>query len=147
MKTTIGTRLCCCRPLIDLFQKTLMFRTFILQYLNKLVEGEVRDFTSPQAFHAVKAQSFNDNRIKFLTEFGSKLPMKVFALIAYLPIKACELSHTTPPPVRTFCLRLNALLRDRSFFKLVLRGCGCCIFSPVESVKYAFFIPKSAPTL
>ena len=34
----------------DLFEMTLMFTTFILQYLNKLVEGEVGDLTSPQAF-------------------------------------------------------------------------------------------------
>ena len=80
MKTTGATRFCGSRPLINLFEKTLMFTALISQYLNKLVESEIGDFTSPQAFHTVKVQGFNDNRIKLFTEFRGQLPMKVFAL-------------------------------------------------------------------
>ena len=58
-----------------------MFLTFIPQYLNKLVEIKGRDFTSTQAFHTVKVQRLNDNRIKRRAKFCRKFPMEVFALI------------------------------------------------------------------
>ena len=102
MISAITTRFRCRCPLTDLFEKTLMFDTLILQYLNKLVERKVGNFTSPKAFHTVKVQRFNRNRIKLLTEFACELPMKVFTLIANFPIQTCELSNTTPPTVRTF---------------------------------------------
>ena len=103
MKSTITTRFRCSRPLTDLTQLTLMFSTFILQYLNKLVERKIRDFTSPRfPFHTVKVQGFNGNRIKLLTKFSCQLPVKVFALVADFPIEACNLSHTPPPTVRAF---------------------------------------------
>ncbi len=102
MKPTIATRFRCSCPLTDLFEKTLMFLTFILQYLNKLVEGEVRDFTSPEAFHTLKVQRLKDYRIKLLTKFRGKLPMKVVALVGYFPIETCEFSDTPPPAIRTF---------------------------------------------
>ena len=70
MNPTITTRFRCSSPSTDLFQKTLMFAALILQYLNELVERKVRDFTSPEAFHAVKVQGFNGNRIKLLTKFA-----------------------------------------------------------------------------
>ena len=147
MKPTIATRFRCSSPLTGLTQLTLMFLTLILQYLNKLVEGKVRDLTTPQVFHTVKVQRFNRNRIKLLTKFACQLPMKVFALVADFPIETCYLSHIPPPAIRTFLLTAQSLLRDRSLFKDCFKGCGCCFFSPVLSVKYASFIPKSAPTL
>ena len=79
-----------------------MFLTLILQYLNKLVEGKVRHLASPKAFHAVKVQSFKDNRIKLLTEFGGKLPLKVFALVGDFTVETGKLPNTPPPTVRTF---------------------------------------------
>ena len=103
MNPTITTRFRCgFRPLTDLTQLTLMFLTLILQYLNKLVERKIGDFTSPQAFHTVKVQGFNRNGIKLLTKFGRQLPVKVFALVRDLPIEARDLPHTPPPTVRTF---------------------------------------------
>ncbi len=56
MKTAIATRFRRGSPLSDLFPHTFMFTTFILQYLNELVEGEFRYFTPPQAFHTLKVQ-------------------------------------------------------------------------------------------
>ena len=102
MKPTIATRFRCRSPLTGLTQLTLMFLTLILQYLNKLVEGKIGDFTSPQAFHTVKVQGFNRNGIKLLTKFGRQLPVKVFALVRDLPIEVRDLPHTPPPTVRTF---------------------------------------------
>ncbi len=66
MKTTITTRFRGGSPLSDFFKMTLMFLTLIFQYLNKLVEGEVGDFTPPQAFHTVKVQRLKENQENFL---------------------------------------------------------------------------------
>ncbi len=102
MISTITTRFRGGSPLSDLFEKTFMFLTLIFQYLNKLGEGEVRDFTPPQAFHAVKVQRLKENPIKLFTKFTCQLPVKVFAVVANFPIQTCELPDTPPPPVRTF---------------------------------------------
>ena len=96
MKTTIATRFRRSSPLTHLNKLTLMLLTLILQYPNKLIEGKVGNLTPPQAFHAVKVQRFNGNRIKLLAKFAGELPVKVFTLIADFPIKACYLSNTLP---------------------------------------------------
>ena len=121
MKSTITTRFRCSSPLTDLFEKTLMFLTLILQYLNKLVEGEVRDFTSPKAFHTLKVQRFNRNRIKLLTKFACELPMKVFTLVANFPIQTCELSDTPPPTVRTFNFTRKAFVEGSQLLQRVFQ--------------------------
>ncbi len=102
MKTAITTRFGCSCPLSDFFKMTLMFLTLIFQYLNELVEGEVRYFTPPQAFHAVKVQCLKHNDIKLFTKFTCQLPVKIFTVVADFPIQTCELPDTPPPPVRTF---------------------------------------------
>ena len=79
-----------------------MFDTFELQNLNKLVEGKVRDFASPEAFHTVKVKSFGGDSIKPSAQVRCKLPVKVFALIADFPIETGELTDSTAPTVRTF---------------------------------------------
>ena len=94
MKSAVTAGLCRSSPLTGLEQCATMFLTLILQYLNKLVESKVGDFSSPQAFHAVKVQGFNRNRIKLLTKVACQLPLKVFALVADFPIQTCELSDT-----------------------------------------------------
>ena len=81
-----------------------MFLTLILQYLNKLVEGEIRDLASPKPFHAIKVQRFNGNRIKLLTKFRGNLPLKVFALVGDFTVETGNLPHTPPPTVRPFLL-------------------------------------------
>ena len=98
-----------------------MLLTLILQYLNKLVEGEIGDFTSPKPFHAVKVQCLKNNRIKCLTEFACELPLKVFALVADFPIKACKLSHTPPPTVRTFNLTAKCFVERPKFLQGVFQ--------------------------
>ena len=104
MKSAIATRLCCSRPVTDLEQRTPMFDTLIFQYLNKLVESKVGDLTSPKPFHTLKVQGFNGDGIKRLAQLCRKLPVEVFALVAYFPIETGNLSHTPPPAVRTFLL-------------------------------------------
>ena len=92
-----------------------MFLTLILQYLHKLVERKVGDLTSPQAFHTLKVQGFNGNRIKLLTEFRGELPLKVFALVRDFTIQACELSDTPPPAMRTFLLTRKTFVERPKF--------------------------------
>ena len=122
MKTTITTRFRRSCPLTDLNQLTLMFLTFIPQYLNKLVESKVGDFTSAQAFHAVKVQGFKDNRIKLFTEFTRQLPLKVFTLVADFTIEARDLPHALPPAVRTFDLTTQCLVERPKFVQGVFQG-------------------------
>ena len=99
-----------------------MFLTLILQYLNKLVERKIGDFTSPQAFHTVKVQFFNGDCIKLLTEFRSELPVKVFALVADLPIQACDSSNTPPPAVRTLNLSRKTFVERPKFVQGAFQG-------------------------
>ena len=56
--STIRTRFCSSRPSTHLKEITLMFLALILQYLNKLVKGEVGDFASPQAFHTLSESGY-----------------------------------------------------------------------------------------
>ena len=129
MKPAITTRFCCRRPLTHLTQLTLMFLTLILQYLNKLVERKVGDFTSPQAFHTVKVQGFNGNRIKLLTEFACQLPMKVFALVADFPIETGDLSYTPPPTVRASNFTRKAFVETTKFLQGVFQRLWVLFFS------------------
>ena len=145
MKTTVATRFCCSCPLINLFQKTLMFTALIPQYLNKLIEAKIGDFTSPQAFHTVKVQRFNDNRIKLLTKFTGELPVKVFALITDFTIEACDLSHTPPPTVRTFYLSRKAFVERPKFVQGVFQGLGVLYFFTRAQCQIGVFHSEVCP--
>ena len=147
MKPTTRVRFRCRRPVPDVLQKTLMFLTLIPQYLNKLRESKVGGFTTPQPFHAIKVQGFNGNRIKSPTKICCQLPMKVFALVRDVPIAPCEVPNTPPPVARTLNFTRKVFADLTKFAQGLFQGLWCCIFSPVLSVKYASFIPKSAPTL
>ena len=118
MKSAVATRFRCRRPSSNLEQCATMFLTLIFQYLNKLVEGKIGDFTSPQAFHAVKVQGFNGDCVEPLTKFRGELPLKIFALVGDFPIQACELPHTPPPPVRTSYLSGKAFVERPKFVQV-----------------------------
>ena len=105
-----------------------MFSTFILQYLNKLVEGKVGDLASPKPFHAVKVQGFKGNRIKLLTKFTCQLPVKIFALVADFPIQTCELPDTPPPTVRTFLFTRKFFVERPKFVQGVFQRFGVLYF-------------------
>ena len=135
MKPTIGTRFGSRRPLTDLTQLTIMFDTLGLQYLNKLVEGEVGDFASPQAFHTVKVQGFNGDTIKGITKIRSQFPMKVFTLVANPSIEVCDLSNSTPPAVRTFFFTTQCFVEITKFRQGLLQRLRVLYFSPVLRVK------------
>ena len=98
-----------------------MFTALIPQYLNELVERKVGDFTSPQTFHTIKVQRFKDNRIKLLTKFRGKLPVKVFALVRNLTVKTSDLSDTTPPAVRTFLFAAQCFVERPKFVQGVFQ--------------------------
>ena len=92
-----------------------MFETLVLQYLNKLIEGEIRDLSSPEAFHAVKVQGFNGNRIKSFTKIRSKFPMEIFALIGNLAVKSCEFTDGAPPTIRPFLFTAKGFVEITKF--------------------------------
>ena len=92
-----------------------MFATFGLQYLNKLIEGKVRDFTSPKPFHTVKVQRFGCDEVKPSAKVGGKFPMKIFALIGNFTVKSCDLSNSTPPAVRTLLFTAKCFVEITKF--------------------------------
>ncbi len=94
-----------------------MFDTLILQYLNKLVEGKVGDLTSPKPLHAIKVQGFNRNRIKTLTKFCRKLPMKVCALVCDFTIQTGYCPNTPPPSPRTFLFTTQFFVEATKFIQ------------------------------
>ena len=74
-------------PLPDLKELTIMFQTLELQNLNKLVEGEIRDFPTPKPFHAVKVQRLGGNTVEPSAEIGRKFPMPISTLVANFTVK------------------------------------------------------------
>ncbi len=114
-----------------------MFRTFILQYLNKLVKRKVRDFPSPQTFHASKVQRLRDDNIKPSTQIGREFPMPISALMAYPSIETGNLSDTPPPALRPFCFTAQHLVERPKFvqgafqklWRLELLACAQCQIS------------------
>ena len=98
-----------------------MFDTLILQYLNKLVKGEVRDFPSPKAFHAIKIQGLGNDRIKPFAQVGSNLVVPVPALVGYMPIQPRKSSNTPPPIPRAFDLSAQCFVECAKFFQGVFQ--------------------------
>ena len=145
MKSAVATRFRCSSPPTDLEQLTPMLDTLILQYLNKLVERKVRDFTSPKSFHTRKVQGFNRNRIKLLTEFRGKLPLKIFALVADFPIETCDVSHTSPPPVRTFSLTAKCLVERPKLLQVRFQGLGVLFFLTRAQCQICVFHAEVCP--
>ena len=47
---------------------------------HELTEAEIRDFASPQAFHAVKVQVLKETEVKLADEFQCEFPVVIFAL-------------------------------------------------------------------
>ena len=125
-----------------------MFLALIFQYLNKLVECEIGDFTSPKAFHSVYVQRFKGNGIKAFAQVRGKLPVKVFALTTDFPIQTCELPDSTPPVIRTFLFSRKTLIEGtelfqrlfQKFWRLYLLTCGKCQVSVFHAkvCPYAF---------
>ena len=109
-----------------------MFKTFELQNLNKLTKCQVRDFTSPKAFHSFQVQRFKGKCIKASTKVSRQFPMPILALPTDFPIQSCELSDSMPPIIRTFFLTRKAFIELAKLFqglfqelrRLYLFACG-----------------------
>ena len=98
-----------------------MFDALILQYLNKLPKGKVRDFTPPQAFHTRKVQRLGNDGIKPFAQVGSNLVVPVLALVGDMPIQPRKCSNTTPPIVRTSHFARKAFAESLKFFQGVFQ--------------------------
>ena len=99
-----------------------MFETLILQYLKKLVEGKVRDFTSPKAFHAVKVQGFGSDKVRTPAQISRKFPMPISALVINFDVKSCEFTDSTPPVVRAFYFMRKAFVELTKLFQGRFQG-------------------------
>ena len=94
-----------------------MFQTLELQYLNKLIESEVRDFPSPKAFHAVKVECLSGDTVKPSAKVSGKFVVPVLALVGDFDIQPCEFSDGTPPVVRTFDFARKAFVEFSELFQ------------------------------
>ena len=85
-----------------------MFETLIPQYLNELVESEIGDFASPEAFHTLKVQRLGRDKVKSSAKVGGKFEVPIFALVGNMPIQADDLPETPlwlqPIPARIFTI-------------------------------------------
>ena len=94
-----------------------MFQTLKLQYLNKLIESEVRDFPSPKAFHAVKVECLSGDTVKPSAKVSGKFVVPVLALVGNFAVKPCKLMNSTPPVVRTFDFARKAFVEFSELFQ------------------------------
>ncbi len=123
MVSAIAARLCCRCPLTDFLEFFTVLCTLLFQYLQKLVEGVVRDLTSPKPFHAVKIQGLKAKHVKLCAKFGRKFPLPIFSLSGNLSMESCQSTNGTPPVTRTFdftrkCLVQRSQRLQRLFEKL-----------------------------
>ena len=99
-----------------------MFQTFELQYLKKLVKGEVRDFPSPKPFHALKVECLGGDTVKPSAKVSGKFVVPVLALVGDFDIQPCEFSDGTPPIARTFLLSTEGLVEFTKFNQGLFQG-------------------------
>ena len=79
-----------------------MFQTLELQNLNKLGKGEVRHFSTPQAFHAVKVERLGSDKVKPSAKVGRQFEMPIAPLVSNFAVKPCEFTDGPPPIARPF---------------------------------------------
>ncbi len=79
-----------------------MFQTLELQNLNKLVKGEVRHFSSPQAFHTVKVERLGSDKVKLSAQVSCEFPMPIAPLVSNFAVKPRKIVNGTPPVARPF---------------------------------------------
>ena len=94
-----------------------MFDTLILQQLHKLVEGEIGDLPSPEAFHTVKVERLSSDKVKPSAKVSGEFPMPVFALVGNFTIKPCELSNSAPPVARAFLFTTHGFIEVVEVFQ------------------------------
>ena len=99
-----------------------MFFTLILQYLNKLVERKIGDFTTPQPFHTVKVQRLGHDDIKPSAQVGCNFVVPVLANVT-LPFTMLVKREPTFVEFQGFRRGVPRFEResDASFFKEVCR--------------------------
>ena len=122
-----------------------MFETFELQYLNKLIESEIGDFPSPQAFHSVYVQRFKSKCLKASTQVSRKFPMPILAFPTDLPIKPCKLSHTPPPVIRTFLFSRKTLIECAELFQGLLQKLRRLYFLTCAKCQVSVFHSEVCP--
>ena len=139
MVSTITARFCCRSPLTDLLKFFTVLCTLLFQYLYELIEGVVRDFASPKAFHTVKVQGFKTEYIKLRAKFGGKFPLPIFSLAGDFSVVPCQSTDTTPPIIRTFDFTTQCFAQGSQRFQDCLKNCGDSILLPSSLVRNVLF--------
>ena len=77
---------------------------------HEITESQVRDFSAPKPFHAIKVQILKKANIKLAEKFKSEFPVMIFALSLNLAMRAGIVLTHTLAIVATSCLRDNCRL-------------------------------------
>ncbi len=94
-----------------------MFDRLETQYLNKLVESKVRDFSTPKPFHAVKVQRLGGDKAKPSAQVSSKLPLPISALVSNFTVKSREIMDRTPVVARILGFTRKAFVEVSEFLQ------------------------------
>ncbi len=105
-----------------------MFETLELQHLNKLPEAKLRYFPAPEAFHPLKVQRLDSDKVKPSTQVCGKFPLPIFALVSYVPIQSRKFAHTPPPVARTFDFPRKTFVAVAKFVQGVFQELGRLYF-------------------
>ena len=77
------------------------FGSLPFDLLREFAEGYIRDFATPEAFHALKVQVFKEQPIKLAHEFQSQFPVVVSSLPFNLSVGSREIGPCLFSVVRT----------------------------------------------
>jgi len=117
---------------------TIMFQTLILQYLNELVEGEVRDFSSPQSLHTVEVQGLGRDKVKSSAKIGGEFEVPIFALVRDMPEQSDDLMETPPPIAGAFDFTTQCFVKCSEFIQGLFQEVGVLDFLTVAECQVGF---------
>ncbi len=79
----------CGLPSSDGFNALCSLLCLPSSFEHELTEGQIRNFASPEAFHALQVEVFKETDIKLSGKFKCEFPMMIGALIGNLAMLPC----------------------------------------------------------
>ena len=108
--STAMTRFCCRFPTSCSQEGFTVFGTRPLEDQGKLTERYIRDFPSPEAFHTLKVQGFNHNRIILSHKPKGQLKEVVSSPTCDFLMDPGEVTFGTEPAIRQILLPREGLV-------------------------------------
>ena len=121
MVSTITARFSSGSPFIYRFESFTMLCTLEFEYLNKLTKRQVRDFSSPEAFHAVNVQSFKAQGVKLSAKSSCKFPLPIKTLPCDFSVLSRNSTFCTIPTTRFVNLTTQTLIQGFQLIQGLLK--------------------------